>query len=101
MSSRQAIIICRCSTRRRIRATISAGYRLRWERHTEFVSWFHASAGDDIASVDAATIEIPPTAIAAVPVRYSKVCRASGWSPFTCGWPAMMRANAKPATANG
>ena len=39
------------------------GYRLRWERHTEFVSWsFMRPLADDIASVDAATVEIhlPP-----------------------------------------
>ena len=47
------------------------GYRLRWERHTEFVSWsFMRPLAGDIASVDAATVEIPPTAIAAVPVSW-------------------------------
>ncbi len=47
------------------------GYRLRWERHTEFVSWsFMRPLAGDIASVDAATVEIPPTAVAAVPVSW-------------------------------
>ena len=51
-----------------------AGYRLRAGRwHTEFVTFMVLPArplADDIASVDAATVEIPPTAIAAVPVTW-------------------------------
>jgi len=67
------------------------GYRLRWERHTEFVSWtFMRPLAGDVAAIDATTGEIPPTAIAAVPMSWldalpgERLVALHVWA-----WPAM------------
>jgi len=48
-----------------------AGYRLRWERHTEFVSWtFMRPFPAPPALIEGDVVTIPPPAVAAVPVTW-------------------------------